>query len=599
MDSENILSRFAAERQTLAVMDHPNIAKVFDAGLSEQGRPYFVMELVDGQPIHRYCQENGLDLRTRVDLMVTVCLAVHHAHQKGIIHRDIKPSNILVSTIDGRAVPKVIDFGIAKAQGLDGLDVNAFTRMGQFLGTPEYCSPEQAAAGERDVDTRSDVYSLGVVLYELITGELPFPRERLLEAGIAEIMRVLQEEEPPRPSTRISTLGSQQGRDFTAFGCDGRTLARRLRGELDWIVLKTLEKQRFRRYESAHGLAEDLERYMRGEAVLAGPPGARYRIGKFVRRHRIAVVASAVLLFTLLSFSIVTMLQSRRIAAERDRANTEAATAEQVAQFLTSLFSFSDPGEQRGRDVSARELLDRGADRIETELHDQPLVEAQLLVTMGQVYRRIHEEERAAHFLERALAIRDSMLGESDVKTVYARSSLAIVYWNLERYDEAEAMYLRCISDMDELIGHEHPNTLRMLANLANLYERTGRPERGLELYREIYEIRGRVLGAEDKDTLYAKYGVGANLRSLHRYEEAEPYIRESLERLRIVRGADHPNTLMIMAALGGLYVDLGRTEDAIPLLEEALAGQERVHGVDSPEARDTRANLDRLRSEE
>src|ERR1019366_258221 len=294
MDTKQVIARFEAERQALALMDHLNIARVLDAGATDTGRPYFVMELVRGIKITDYCDQHNLSTKARLDLFMQVCRAVQHAHQKGIIHRDLKPSNILVALTDGVAVPKVIDFGIAKAPQQAQSDQTSLTFLQQFLGTPAYMSPEQAGLTGLDIDTRSDIYALGVLLYELLTGHLPFEKKDFLQAGFDEMRRLIREQEPPKPSTRLSLLAS---RDLTTVAKRQRTEPPRLihgvRGDLDWIVMKCLEKDRTRRYDSPNGLARDLERYLNHEPVTAAAPSALYRMRKFIRRHRFGLAAAA------------------------------------------------------------------------------------------------------------------------------------------------------------------------------------------------------------------------------------------------------------------------------------------------------------------
>jgi tRNA A-37 threonylcarbamoyl transferase component Bud32 len=321
MDTRQVVARFEAERQALALMEHPNIARVFDGGATESGRPYFVMELVRGQPITGYCDERRLGTVERLELFLQVCQAVQHAHQKGVIHRDLKPGNILVMEQDGRAVPKVIDFGVAKALEQPLTEKTAFTRLGQMLGTPAYMSPEQASLGGLDIDTRSDVYSLGAVLYELLTGRPPFEPRRLFEAGFEAILRMIREEEPPRPSTRLGTLSEVEARTTAEQRrMEPGTLSRLLRGELDWIVMKALEKDRARRYETANGLAMDLLRYMSGEWVVARPPSAGYRFAKWIRRHRAAAATAALIAATLVAAATVSIGMAIKEQQARDEA---------------------------------------------------------------------------------------------------------------------------------------------------------------------------------------------------------------------------------------------------------------------------------------
>jgi serine/threonine protein kinase len=334
MDSGAVLARFEAERQALAMMDHPNIAKVLDAGMSGDGRPFFVMELVKGVPITQFCDARKLTPRERLELFVSVCQAIQHAHQKGIIHRDIKPTNVLVALYDDRPVPKVIDFGVAKAAGQPLTDRTLMTGFGAVVGTPEYMTPEQASFNQMDVDTRSDVYSLGVLLYELLTGSPPHPRKELEKAGLLEILRVIREIEPLLPSARLST--SQRLASLAAVrGTEPARLTRLVRGELDWIVMKALDKNRTRRYETATGFAVEVQRYLAGEPVQAVPPSTRYRIAKFIRRHRAGVLTGAAFITLLLAGAAISTWQAvvaTRAEREAQISENAARVSEEVAQ---------------------------------------------------------------------------------------------------------------------------------------------------------------------------------------------------------------------------------------------------------------------------
>src|SRR3954462_8005519 len=321
MDTRQVIARFEAERQAVAMMDHPNIAKVLDAGTTETGRPYFVMELVKGVPITKYCDEKNLSLRARLKLLLQVCEAVQHAHQKGVIHRDIKPTNVLVAEYDDHAVPKVIDFGVAKATSHKLTERTMFTEFGQVVGTVEYMSPEQAKLNQLDIDTRSDIYSLGVLLYELLTGSTPFARKRLRSAAFDEMLRIIREEDPPKPSTRLSTTGALPSIAANR-GSQPNKLSGLVRGELDWVVMKALEKDRNRRYETANSFAADIQRYLDDEAVQACPPSAMYRVRKFARRNRsvliVAMLLCSAVLVTLVGLTASTLLISREQRATAD-----------------------------------------------------------------------------------------------------------------------------------------------------------------------------------------------------------------------------------------------------------------------------------------
>ena len=357
MDSRQVIARFEAERQALALMDHPNIARVFDGGATPAGRPYFVMELVKGKPITEFCDQNHLTPRQRLELFISICQAVQHAHQKGIIHRDLKPSNVLVSLHDTTPVVKVIDFGVAKALGQELTDKTLFTGFAQMIGTPLYMSPEQAGSSGLDVDTRTDIYALGVLLYELLTGTTPFDKERLKTAGYDEIRRIIREEEPARPSTRLSTLGPVAATVSANRGSDPKHLRRLVRGELDWIVLKALEKDRSRRYATANGLAADVHRYLAGGTVQAVPPSLGYQLRKFARRHKRGLLGTALLGLTLLVLAggVGWVLSDR--AARRARASCEVG---QFLQRAESLYADNKLPEALAEAEKARSVLGTG-----------------------------------------------------------------------------------------------------------------------------------------------------------------------------------------------------------------------------------------------
>ncbi len=389
MDTREVIARFEQERQALAVMDHPNIAKVLDGGATPLGRPYFVMELVKGEPVTRFCDQQQLSM-TELPLFVQVCHAVQHAHQKGIIHRDLKPSNILVSLgDDGLPVPRVIDFGIAKAITPLNADASLLTQVDQFIGTPAYMSPEQAGLGEGDIDTRSDIYSLGVLLYELLTGSPPFNPMDLRGAGLEEMRRVIREVEPPRPSTRLTAVDETRRQDIaTSRKTQLPKLVQSMRGDLDWVVMKALEKDRARRYDSANGLAHDLERYLRQEPVTARAPSLGYTLGKFVRRNKGPVAAAAAIVLLIIAGLVSSSLLYLREKSARTRAETAERTAitqgqrsAQIANFMTKIFNGITPQQAKGQDTKLlKKILDTASQRIGQELGEEPEVEAELRV---------------------------------------------------------------------------------------------------------------------------------------------------------------------------------------------------------------------------
>jgi eukaryotic-like serine/threonine-protein kinase len=487
MDTGQVVARFEQERQALAILNHPNIAKVFDAGATDAGRPYFVMELCTGEPIDIYCDRQRLSIPERLELVAQVCAAVQHAHSKGLIHRDIKPSNILVGTVDGHANAKVIDFGIAKATGPRLSDQTLFTEHRQLIGTPEYMSPEQAE-GSMDIDTRTDIYSLGVLLYELLTGSTPFDAKLLRSASYAELQRIIRDVDPPRPSTRLSKSGDTIGGVAAHRRTDPRRLNSALRAELDWIVLKAMEKDRTRRYETANGLAQDIRRYLAGEVVEAAPPGAGYRARKFIRRNRVMVSAVGAVTVSLLIGLVGFAWQARVANDEKNRAlRAESETAERadelqkVSDFQASLLSSIDvtaAGEKLVKDIGERyakaleaagvpaedrparmqafakevglinatdtaaslidhTILSRSIKAIGEEFKEQPAVDAALRHSLAEVYHALGLDETAIELAANAAETRRRVLGDDDPKTLAARARLAGLLHGVGKSEEA------------------------------------------------------------------------------------------------------------------------------------------------------------------
>jgi eukaryotic-like serine/threonine-protein kinase len=533
MDSAQVVARFEAERQALALMDHPAIAAVFDAGSTPTGRPYFAMEYVKGESITTYCDRHRLDTRQRLELFIRACEGVQHAHQKGVIHRDLKPSNVLVALQDDKPVPKIIDFGIAKATTQHLTERTLFTEFGVLVGTPEYMSPEQAELTGLDVDTRTDVYALGVLLYELLTGTLPFESKTLREKGIDEIRRVIREVEPARPSTRMRHLGHAATEAARNRHSEPGRLASQLHGDLDWITMKALEKDRTRRYDTVTGLANDLRRHLSDEPVMAGPPSAVYRARKFVRRHRAAVSASVVLVLLLLAFAVTMAVQTQRIAQERNRANEEAETARQVSSLLVSLFEASKPGVRSPDSVTARELLDAGARRIDRELAHRPLIRATLHMTMGDAYYSLGDRKESADQFEQALRLRR------------------------------------------QIVGSQHPDTLATLSVRAAMSPDVHERERRL---RDVLAMQRVVSGVKEDDRINTLIRLSSTLDSQGRYGEAEGLANEALRSLlsRQRRGA-----LLVRAwnAIGTALLHAAQSPGAAEAFQSALEAAEATWG--------------------
>src|SRR5580700_4852046 len=388
MYDDELLQRFQSERQSLAIMDHPAIAKVFDAGATSDGQPYFVMEYVPGVPITDYCDQKRLRIGDRLELFIKVCEGVQHAHQKAIIHRDLKPANILVQEIDGKPVPRIIDFGLAKATVPQVAGTTLFTQTGAFVGTPGYMSPEQCDPSAQDVDTRTDVYALGVVLYVLLTGSLPFEGKEWGQKPFGEILHLMREQDPSRPSAKVSSERETSSTTAEARGTESKQLVSMLRGDLDWITMKAVEKDRTRRYGTPSELAGDITRYLKNDPVMARPASVSYRIQKYVHRHRYSVAGAAVLVVLLLAFAIAQNVQLRRTRRERDR-------ADRIADFMTGIFKVSDPYQKLGTPVTAREVLDKASKDIETGLSKDPELQAHMMYVMAMSYLNLGEYDRA------------------------------------------------------------------------------------------------------------------------------------------------------------------------------------------------------------
>jgi eukaryotic-like serine/threonine-protein kinase len=592
MDTKAVVARFESERQALALMDHSNIARVFDAGSTPEGRPYFVMEYVPGLPITEHCDKHRLTIQERLKLFLQVCDGVQHAHQKAIIHRDLKPSNVLVVEQDNEPVPKIIDFGLAKATAQRLTDKTMFTELGVMMGTPEYMSPEQADQREQNIDTRTDVYSLGVILYQLLVGALPFEVKALRAQGLEAILRAIREQEPPKPSTRIRSMGPASAESAEKRKEEPRSFARHLQGELDWITMKALEKDRNRRYESPAELRADIGRHLHNEPVLAHPPSAGYRASKFVRRHRFGVAAAGVALVLLIAFAGAMAVEARRIASERDRANRQAEAAQRVADFMKDMFKVSDPSEARGNSVTAREILDKASEDVDIGLAKDPQTQAQLMDIMGEVYESLGLYPRAEPLLKHAVNIQQRVLGPRNSETLSSEDDLTWLLFLEGRYAEAEELGQKALDIHRQVSGREHPDTLISMRHLAAILNEEGRFTEAERMERELLDIENRVLGPEHTTTLSTIGELAFTVQSEGNNAEAEKMFRQLLDTQRRVLGPEHPATLATISNLAANLAIEGNYTEAEKMRRESLDIERRVLGPEHPSTLMTINNL-------
>ena len=573
---KSALIRFDLERQALAMMDHPAIAKVFDAGSTAEGQPYFAMEYVVGVPITQYCDENRLSPSERLLIFTIVCEGVQHAHQKAIIHRDLKPTNILVAEVDGRPVPRIIDFGLAKAISQQPQGGTLVTRAGGLVGTPGYMSPEQMDPTVADVDTRADVYSLGVVLYELLTGVLALDAKQWESKPFHEVLRQLHEEEPTSPSTRLSSDPAAAA-IAEKRSTDPRQLTSMLRGDLDWITLKALERDRARRYSTPAELAADLGRYLRNEPVIARPATLVYRTKKYVQRHKFGVAAAAAAALLMVAFGLMQAIQLRRTTRERDRAN-------RVTKFMTGMFKVSNPSEARGNAVTAREILDKSSKDIETGLRKDPELQAQLMETMAQTYAGLGLYGRAQDLVEHAHAIQNSLFGERKRETLASESYLAQLLRAQGHLPEAEKSLQNTMETQRQVLGPNDPDTLASMDRLGYVYANEARHADAESLFRQTLNAERKVLGPDDPQTLSTLNELAEILTPQGRYAEADQIYGELIAAQKRTLGPDHPATLLSMSHAAENLEEEGRFPEAENLYSDVIATQRRVLGPEHPQ---------------
>jgi non-specific serine/threonine protein kinase/serine/threonine-protein kinase len=565
MDSRHVVARFESERQALALMNHRNVAQVFGGGATAGGRPYFVMEFVPGVSVTEYCRRHALPLHARLALFLEICEGVQHAHYKGIVHRDLKPSNILVTEEQGRPVPKIIDFGVARALDTRLTTDTMITEQGQIIGTPEYMSPEQADPASGDVDTRADVYALGVLLYELLAGVRPFDASEIKTLGFLELLRRIRETDPLRPSQRADSTHSRQ-----------------LRGDLDWIVMKAIEKDRARRYVSPHEMAEDVRRHLINQPVLAGPPSRSYRLRKLVRRHRATVAAAALTVTALTAGAAVAVTQAVRARRAERAARADAATARVVSDFLVELFEVSDPGVARGGTVTARELLDRGAQRMQG-LAGQPVVQARLQTLVGDIYRKLGLFESARPLLEAALATRERQLGVYDRETIKTLHSLARLHGDHGEDARAEDGFRAALARVAAAPFPDRVEEGRLLCELGNVARAKARYDEAEQLFRRCLAVLTKELGPAAEDVGGAWGGLGGVLSLAGKMAESENAFRIALSIEEVAQGKDHPEVAATLNNLSVTLIRSGRLAEGRECLLRAIAISEKAYGPDHP----------------
>ncbi|MBL8823610.1 MAG: serine/threonine protein kinase [Planctomycetia bacterium] len=608
MDSKSVVQRFEQERQALAMMDHPNIARVLDGGITENRQPFFVMELVNGLSLNKFCDEAKLGINERLELFVPICQAVQHAHQKGIVHRDLKPANILVTMIDGKPVPKVIDFGVAKATGGKLTDESMSTQFGAIIGTLEYMSPEQAGFSNQDVDTRADIYSLGVILYELLTGLRPFDSKRLKQVALDEVIRIIREEEPSKPSTRLSTAESLPSLAAVRH-IEPAKLTALLRGELDWVVMKCLEKQRDRRYETANGLVRDIQRYLSDEAVEARPPNTGYRLKKFIIRNRGKLLATSLVFLALVAgiagttWGLIEANYQTGQARQETRAKDQALIQTQKrltqigkgVELFSGLLSGISPRseEKEGKPLyeQLRVRAVKAADQLESEAVADEVAEARLQSTLGNTLRELGSYSKAIEVLEKARSMQEKKLEANHSDTIRTLAYLAAAYAAVGRRGEAIALFEK-VRDIQLKTSPNDPDTLGNLSSLANEYRGVGRTVEAIQLLETVREAMVKNLGPEHADTLLCLNNLALAYSDARRISEAIPLYEQVRDAQVKHLGLEHLSTLTTLGNLADSYRDAGRPADAIPVLQQARGALEKKLGADHP---DSLANLNIL----
>ncbi|MEP7340374.1 MAG: tetratricopeptide repeat protein [Acidobacteriota bacterium] len=600
MDTEEIVARFRHERQILASLDHPNIARLLDGGTTADGLPYFVMEHIEGQPIDEYCSTHKLTTNERLNLFRTVCGAVHYAHQNLVVHRDLKPTNILV-TEDGTV--KLLDFGIAKILNPEMFPETVLpTRTWERPMTPAYASPEQVRG--QTITTASDVYSLGVVLYELLTGRRPYEFKSLAPH---EIAKVVCETQPIRPSTAVrqpetarpeSSVKDSDGQHHLETNVEAERLSRRLQGDLDNIVLMALRKEPQRRYVSAQQLSEDIGRHLAGRPVIAREDTLGYRAEKFVKRNKAAVAAAAVFVVLLAGFAVTMWVQSVRVARERDRAERERDKAARVSSFLVDLFKVNDPSESKGNAVTAREILDKGAEKVAEELKQQPETQATLMQTMGDAYQSLGLLDRALPLLEDSLKLRRQASGSNQPDTASSLQSLGELHVTRGEFDKAEPLFRESLDIRRKLYGSEHQAIAESLNSLGNLFYNKRDYKTAEPLLRDAIAMQRKLAGSENAPLANYESNLAQTLQDQGSFDEAEKLNRESLAIQRKLLGEAHPDVVSSLNNLAVLLLKKRDLDGAEQTFRQLLAAGRKLYGEENHHVGLYLANLGYVLSE-
>lgn len=573
-ESREVLARFDVERQALSLMTHENIARILDAGTTPDHRPYIVMEFVPGEPVSRFCQRTELSIRRRLELFCNVCDAVQHAHQKGVIHRDIKPSNILVMQDEERVVPKIIDFGIAKAVAQPLTAHTLETQMGSMLGTPDYMSPEQVELSPLDIDTRADVYALGAVLYELLCGIPPFNFKGGQQSYL-EIQRIIRDTEPPPPSARLEGAA-----------------AKAVRGELDWVTSRALQKDRNHRYGSAAELADDVRRILNEEATLAGPPSKLRHVRKFVRRNRASVALASIAMLTLMGLALSMTLQSRWLLEERDRANREAEIANETSAVLVDLFRAGDPysGGRRGLDTDS--LLNGAVERIENTMPTASAVRARLYRALGRIHLNLGHYEEGERILQRSLRDARQLYGDNHLETLQSRRELVVALVHRGQWQQAINEIEDIVEKRRALLGADDVENFRLIANLGSTLYRTGNTERALPILEQAAAGLRDLLGPEHANVLGINNNLALLYRELGRIDEARTLLEQLVAISAKVLGELHPQTLGATFNLVDLHREAGDDDSAATVYARLLESQRAQLGEEHPDTLMTRYSL-------